>query len=302
MKSIKRVFFKTRRGKILAIILLIVISYLTVSIISTPIICRGIFNYHSGEYSYTLSEANSKGYIRTQISRELNAYVLLSNETDKLLVIVGGIDSTPDTHLKEAELFFENGWNICILDCIKNETDGTLRGFTDIELDIEKALSSVAYGKKTVLYGYSAGGNGVLCASCNSNVCGVISVCGFNSPLETMCYYGRQRASLFADIQYPFMYAYERLVFGEKIEFTAIKALNSSSVPALIIEAENDEVVPEKLGVIARQSEITNESVRCVTLKASGEKAHTDVLYDGDTLKTETAEMLLKFANSCVEG
>ena len=60
-------------------------------------------------------------------------------------------------------------------------------------------------------------------------------------------------------IAYPFMWIYQRILFGEYAGLSAVTGINSGSVPILVVHnTENDLVTYNRTGIIAKREQIYN--------------------------------------------
>ena len=71
----------------------------------------------------------------------------------------------------------------------------------------------------------------------------MVSVSGANSAMEMVIEQGEQMMGSFIHVQYPFLWLYQRLLFGETASLTAVDAINKTETPVLIIHGTEDEMV-----------------------------------------------------------
>ena len=81
------------------------------------------------------------------------------------------------------------------------------------------------------------------------------------------------------NMQYPYLWLYQRIVFGKTASLNAVDAINGSDVPVLIIHGTEDELVAyEGSSIISNLNEITNPKVRTISPSEPERSGHNRCL------------------------
>ena len=262
------------------VIITLVIFIITFSLLSS-LVSMYVFSVMFGRYDekqsplfYSYSDIDSKKYPRSEAvfksgGNNLRGYLYSSaNDSKGTVIVVNGYHCTADRHLPEIMYFVDNGWSVFTYDGtgVGTSEGESQFGFTQFKNDASAASKYVnsITSKPVVLYGHSAGGYAAAASlEDNNNVRAVVSVSGFNSPLELMRIHTKNSAGLWADIGYPFMYAQNYFIFGEKANTEAYKAINSSDVPVAVFQGTNDTIVPYEISICSHKDELKNSNVKC---------------------------------------
>lgn len=189
--------------------------------------------------------------------------------------LVGYIYRDGDLPVKGIFLFahgYGNGGHINYLDLINSickhgyavfaydataydESEGrTMKGFTQGMLDADRAISfieSLDIYKKMPLYlaGHSWGAYSVSTALGNHpRVKGLIAFSGFNSATTIFKENGEQYAGEKADEFMVYVDTYEKLLFGDICETTAVDSFKKSKAKIVIVHSQDDTTVPISAG------------------------------------------------------
>lgn len=308
---IHKLHSKINKRKLCITMLIILISYAVISFLSTAVICKAVFKSGASVKGMgEIQKVENNYYKKISVNKNLNGY-LLKSENKKIVLLVGGISSNPDTHIKEVRYFLNDGWDVFVLDSMHTESNDILDGFCDIENDITDSIN-VLKNKENysvdsmVICGHSAGGYGALCAADNvKGIGGAVGICSFNSSFEMMAHYGRKNVGFLADIQYPFLYLYQTMIFGNRADDTAVECINNTDSPVMVVESPNDKTVLPQMGIMAQKESIKNKNVCYYTIDSKSENAHNDLLtLNGDDskfgLNAEHMDAILDFMNSAV--
>ena len=129
-----------------------------------------------------------------------------------------------------------------------------------------------------MLYGHSWGAYAVSAIlDENFDIAAVASISGFNSPMELLKEQTDSLLGVFSPIEYPFLWIYQNMLFGNTIRVTATKGINRTDTPVMIIHGVKDEVISYYgAGIIAHQAAITNPNVIYKTCSAENHDGHNN--------------------------
>ena len=161
----------------------------------------------------------------------------------------------------------ERGYYVFAYDATANdESEGhTMKGFTQGLLDADKAIGYVEALKeyeKLPLYlcGHSWGAYSVSAAiGWHPRVKGLIAYSGFNSSTGIFKANGERYAGEKADEFMAYVDSYEKLLFGDIYESTAIDAFHASKAKICIIQSDDDRTVPIEVGLNLYKQEFKND-------------------------------------------
>jgi uncharacterized protein len=230
-------------------------------------------------------------YPRSLVSFEsgnnrLQGYVYGVNQEQGLVVVAHGIGGGADSYLPQITYFVDQGWRVFAYDATGSfDSEGkTTKGFPQALIDLDAALTYINTQDEFVslpilLFGHSWGGYAVAnILHYDYKIAGVATVSGANSPMEMIIEQGRSMMGGFINIQYPYLWLYQRILFGEKASLNAVDAINGSDVPVLIVHGTEDEFVAyEGSSIISKFKAITNPNVRTRSLSESGRSGHNNL-------------------------
>ena len=229
-------------------------------------------NYHTGYLSY---EDVKDHYTRAVLEfpsnhNQLKGYLYGENNNKGLLVIVHGLGGGAESYLAETLYFVDQGWRVFSFDCtgsFGSEGSG-IGGLSQALLDLRSALDYIKKEEDLkqlplMLYGHSMGGYAVTSVlNYDNDIDAVVSVSGFNTPLQAMVERSSQYIGILAYLEYPFLWCYQALMYGDMAFVEAIDGINRSDIPVMIIHGEKDQSVTyDGSGIIAYKDRITNPKV-----------------------------------------
>lgn len=255
-------------------------------------------NFSRGDYAdprYTTNyyyEHYSDDYPRTEVSFQsggntLKGFIYGGDNDKGLLVFAHGIGGGHEDYMCTLIWFVDNGWRVFGYDATGSgysEGSGT-RGLPQSALDLDAALDYIENDESlssfpVFLMGHSWGGYAVTAVlNFDHEIAGSVSVAGYNDPMEMI--------SEFADgmmgdssIAYPFMWIYNKVLFWNHSDLSAVDGINSSDVPVMIIHGTRDGTIGyDRSAIIAQRDRITNPNVQYLTL----DEMHGTMFYDKDS-------------------
>ena len=159
------------------------------------------------------------------------------------------------------------------------ESTGTFLSFRDVVKDIV-AASSFLGDDNIILVGHSMGGYGVLSSldELKNKVKGVVAYAPFRSPFSAMdvC---ALRMGVLGRIVEAFLFPFQLLIHGNKANRSAIKAINNSSCPMLILQGDDDkEVSIDGCSILKKKDQITSKLLDVKIINKEDSNGHVTVV------------------------
>lgn len=216
----------------------------------------------------------------------LQGYMYGLDQEQGLVVVVHGIGGGADSYLPQITYFVDQGWRVFAYDATGSfDSEGkTTKGFPQALIDLDAALTYINTEPELndlplLLFGHSWGGYAVAnVLHYNHDIAGVVTVSGVNSPMDIVIEQGHHLTGSFINIQYPFLWLYQRFLFGNAASLNAVDGINKSDVPVLIIHGTEDEsVVYNGASIIAKKDAITNPNVRFMPMSEPMRNGHNNL-------------------------
>jgi alpha-beta hydrolase superfamily lysophospholipase len=140
----------------------------------------------------------------------------------------------------------------------------------DLDNTLKFIKSSKEYqGLKLYLIGHSLGGYAALSIlSLHKEIHAVVALAPVNDAFTLMVDVAKAKIGKIASITKPFFNLAQRICFGKYVKFNAIQGINSTVIPVLIVQGDNDKVISmEKISVYSNKEKITNPNVRLLQTK-----------------------------------
>lgn len=280
----------TKFRKVFVILLAAVLIYTAASVAASAIIFKVLFPRSDGTLPYVISysEIDKSSYPRREVSfrsgnADLAGYIYDAKEPAGLVVVVNGIGGGADSHLPEIVYFLDHGWSAATYDATgvgKSGGDGVV-GLSQGIKDLESFLDFLEGDERTsklpiVLYGHSAGGYAAAASvDYSERVRCAVCISAFNSTSETMLHHAREKVSVLADIQYPFMLLQNYITFGEYANIKAFDKVSSSETPVALVSCSSDDTVPYEIGLAKYEGKFENPNVVCVSITDEWRNEHS---------------------------
>ena len=274
----------SKKNKIIRNVVIIVVAFLLVFSVASYVIVK--VNFDKTFARTTMVPAEYTAYLRyedvkDEYDRELISFesgentlqgYLYGTDNDKGLVVVcHGLGGGAENYLTEALYFVDSGYQVFAYDntgCYGSEGDNAI-GLVQSAIDLDAALTFIEGEERfsdlpVLLFGHSWGGYAVTAVfNYDHDVTASVSVAGFNDPMPMIIEWGEDILGWFINVEYPYIYLYERVIFGEKLEMTAVDGINNTDTPILIIHGTADETIGfDTVATIAYKDEITNPNVQ----------------------------------------
>ncbi len=221
----------------------------------------------------------------------LTGYLYESAAPCGVVLIAHGMHGGSDSHLSAILFFLEHGWSVFAFDGTgAGESDGdSAVGLEQMVRDLRAAMDLLAKTDATatlplVLYGHSMGGYAATVAAEGSRSLAVVSIAGFDSPMEIMLNNGRRYAGGAAWLGYPFLCLQNKLTFGEDADRRAVDAINGTDAPFLIVYGDGDEVITPEESIYGNRDAIRNPAVTYLLIEEDERDGHSCAWYSADAM------------------
>lgn len=206
---------------------------------------------------------------------KLQGYFYPCRGAKGMVVVCHGMHAGADDYIPFIEYFVRNGFAVFSYDCqgtYASEGDSTVGMCTPL-VNLDHALTYIKNHKQLsryplFLFGHSWGGYAATSVlSIHKNICGCAAVAPFNSGYTLFVEKGAQYMAPFGDmlkINFPeqFLNAYQKILFGEYIKYSAVKGINSTDIPVYIAHGNRDFVISfGHQSVISHRNEIRKKNV-----------------------------------------
>ncbi len=243
------------------------------------------------KFSGYLTYGDLDGYDRRVVrfksgNNTLTGYVYGERNDKGLVVIAHGLGGGAESYLAEMMYFVDSGWRVFSFDCTgshESEGKGTI-GLPQSALDLNSALSYIESDSSLddlpiMLYGHSWGGYAVAAVlNYGHDIAAAASIAGFNAPMEILFERAEKMMGSIAYLEYPFLWAYQTMLFGRAARLTAVGGINGADTAVMIIHGDKDTTVSyDRAGIIAHQGEITNPNVVYKTRTAENHNGHRNL-------------------------
>ena len=271
--------------------LAVLLIYVAGSVVTSMVVFHYVFKRTEYPRTYEISYGDIE---KTLYPREtvrftsgentLVGYLYKKENAPGTIIIVNGVFSGADRHLAEIMYFLDNGWQVFSFDGtgVGDSTGNTIVGLQQTKLDLLAAIKSLkktyTFSTPFMLYGHSAGGYAAISVLGSiKDIAAAVSIAGFNSPVGTMHFHARQRVGFLADIEYPFLWLQNRILFGQDADIKALDVLDSTDTPVMIIEGSEDSVVPDDIGIGRYSSDFKNPNAKFYNIDTPYRNSHTTI-------------------------
>lgn len=257
------------------------------------------------EYNCYLQYNDAKEYYDRELLSfssgkiQLQGYLYGTENQKGLIVISHGMGGGAENYLAETLYFVNHGYQVFGYDntgCYDSEGKNSI-GLSQSVIDLDAALTYIEKetrfkGIPVFLYGHSWGGYAVTAIfNYNHEIAGSVSVAGFNQPMSMILEWTKGMMGNFAYIEYPYIYIYQKMLFGKNANMSAVDGIDNTDTPILIIHGNKDTIVGYNgAGTIAYRDEITNPNVEYKICDGEKQNEHNNLFMSLDA--TTYAEKL----------
>ena len=251
------------------------------------------------QFSAYLRYADVTGYPRQAVQfpsgeNTLMGYIYGADHDQGLVVISHGQGYDAEHYLPVILYFVDHGWRVFSFDNTGTHASGGAggRGLPQSVIDLDAALTYIENdpalrGLPRMLYGHSWGGYAVTAIlNYDHPISATISVAGFNAPDGLLWEGAQDTLGAGAYLEYPFLWAYQTMLFGSTARLTAVAGINRTTTPVMIIHGEADEAIRYAgASIIARRAAITNPNVVYQTRSAENQNGHNNLLMSAAAIR-----------------
>ena len=281
--------------KIVKALITVLIAYVILAVVATGILFNSVFGRTElkiQDLQLSYSDIDPALYPRSEFffdsgGNMLQGYLYGEGNEGGLILIAHGIRNGADGFLPETMYFVDNGWRVFSFDGTgsRNSEGKGVMGLPQTKLDVIAAIEYIRADLELkelplCLFGHSMGGYAVTAALEDiDGVAAVVSLSGFESPMGVMYDLAGKEAGFLAVMVQPFIRLYQWARFGEDADSSAVKAINSSNVPVLLIFGTEDDIIdPNTVGLYAFRHEITTPQFSYIAIDRPYRNNHTDML------------------------
>jgi len=280
--------------KVLKVSIIIVLVFITVSMIATVFIYNGVFQTYrentdnmSVAVSADVASYSSHGYMSGE--NKLSGHLYETN-SDSVIIIIPGFHAETDAFIPYVDEFCRNGFDVFTFDCTGHGESGgnSSVGFPQVIKDLDATLEYISEKssyKNIYLFGHSRGGYAACCAlKDNKNISAVVSVSGVNSAMDGIMAYSTDTIGPIAYGNYPFLWIYQSMLFGTELSSrSASDCIQDTDVPVLIIQGKHDEQIPsDDFSVYSHMEDADSSNAKLVLYDNPGCDGHTTILFPQD--------------------
>lgn len=223
---------------------------------------------------------------------ELAGYVYSHDGNDKkgIIVIAHGLGGGGhNTYMDVADYFAANGYYVFGYDATGNDESGgsAVKGLPQGIIDLEHAVQFVKQDNRfanlpIMLFGHSWGAY----SSCNvlnidQDIKAVVSVAGFNKPMDLIEEQGREIAGDGITFMMPYFKLYEWMKFGKYSGYSSMKGFEKSDTGVMVIHSADDNMVSKEKSFDIYYEQYSNDS-RFVFLPYE-DRGHNYVYYSDES-------------------
>lgn len=295
----------TGKKKILKIILLTLVIVIAVFSAASFIIVKVNFDDVFGRTVLTDLTATlhykdvEKDYPREMLSfmsgeNKLQGYLYGSGNTKGLVVISHGQGGGAENYTAETVRFVDEGYQVFGFDntgCYNSEGDNCI-GLVQSVIDLDAALTYIEQEPRfkelpILLYGHSWGGYAVTAIfNCDHNITASASVAGFNDPMQMIIEWARGMMGGFAYVEYPYIWLYNKTLFGGNLETTAVSGINNTDIPILLLHGTEDKTIGiNESAIMAYRNDITNPNVQYKICDKPKQNGHSSLFHSAEGLE-----------------
>lgn len=216
------------------------------------------------------------------------------SESSRLLVISSGHRCPIEDYLEYVRFFTQHGWMVFCYDYTgyyssegESSTD-YIQAVKDLDLVLTYFENSKEYSKMSVsLFGHSLGGYVSLAIlNYSHKIKSVVSASGFDTPVEQWGYSVKQYSGKIGFLEGKIAEIYEYIFYGKETrELSAVKGINSSHIPILVLSGTTDVFYGGVSSVYKQKDSIKNPKCRFMLMDKPGKNGHYDYLLSNEAIE-----------------
>lgn len=288
----------------LNIILICIVTFIMLFSIGSMIFIKNIYDgsfprVDKSKFSGHLRYSDVHGYERKTVkfdsgNNTLTGYIYGEENKKGMVVIAHGLGLGAEDYMAETLNFVDKGWRVFSYDCTgtyESEGKNTV-GLPQSVIDLNAVMTYIKSNNTLnnlpiMLYGHSWGAYAVTAIlNYNYDIHAVVSISGFNSPMELMNEVLKGEIGALSYVEYPFGWACQTMLFGSTSRVTAVNGINRTDTPIMIIHGDKDkEISYNGASIIAHKGEITNPNVIYKTRSVKNQNGHNDLYKSGAAIE-----------------
>lgn len=209
--------------------------------------------------------------------------------TKGVVVIAHGFGAGHNSYMDVADYFASNGYVAFAYDATGNDksdgdtVEGMPQGLIDLDYAIRFVKSSEDFKNMPImLFGHSWGAysaGSVL--NIHPDIKGVVMVAAFNKSIDILEAQGKHMAGDAVYALLPYLRLIEKVKFGEYAGYSCIDGLSKSYAKAMIIQSEDDGMVPYKDSYMKFYNRFKDEDESRFEFISYKDRGHNWVYYSG---------------------
>lgn len=231
--------------------------------------------YGEFDYSRVKDKINRTLFNFDTDSARLQGYFYPAKTSKGVVIVCHGMRSGADDYLPFIMYFVNNGYSVFTYDCKGtyasegNSTVGMCTPLIDLDYAIRYIKNNNELSKQPLyIFGHSWGGYAATSVlALHKNINAVAAIAPFNDAYTLITDKGTQFTGPFSDdfirgFPKDFLDAYQKELFKEYTEYTAVKGINSTDIPVFIAHGDRDFVISfNGQSVISHRKEIRSNNV-----------------------------------------
>lgn len=278
-----------------AVLIFSVLSFIIVKVNFDDVFGRTVLDHDTYYLQYADIEEKHPHELISFMSGEnkLQGYLYGDDNTKGLVVICHGLGGGAENYTAQTVSFVEAGYKVFSYDntgCYNSEGDNCV-GLVQSVKDLDSALTFIEgdsrfEGLPVYLYGHSWGGYAVTAIfNYDHDIAASVSVAGFNKPMQMIIEWARGMMGGFAYVEYPYIWLYQKTVFGNDLDITAVNGINNTDTPIMIVHGTDDQTIGfDESAIIAYRDDITNPNVKYSVWDNENQNGHNSVFRSADAV------------------
>ncbi len=226
-------------------------------------------------------------------ANQLQGYIYGLENDLGLVVVAHGLGGGADSYLSQIIYLVDQGWQVFAYDATGSyDSEGkSTKGFPQSLIDLDAALSYITSQKQfdnlpLLLFGHSWGGYAVANAlHFDYEIHGVVSISGSNSASEMIIEQGEKMMGTFMVTQKPYLWIYQRILFGKTASLKATDAISKTETPVLIVHGIDDESIAYNgSSIISNFLNTALPHVSTLTVNAPNRSGHNSLFRSQDAI------------------
>lgn len=286
----------SKKHKKLKIVIISLVAFILLFSVISAIVIKNVYDgffprAEKDKYNIIITYDDRTDYERKIVNfksskHQLTGYIYGSENDKGIVVIAHGLGGGAESYIEETVYFVDKGWRVFTYDCTgsyMSEGDGTI-GLAQSVIDLDSALNYIEddnslSGLPIMLYGHSWGGYAVTAIlNYEHDISAVVSVAGFNSPMEILVEWTKDMIGFLTYIEYPFLWGYQTFLFGKTAGLTGANGINKVKIPVMVAHGINDTVIYyDGASIISHKDQITNPNAIFKTYDEEYHDGHNNI-------------------------